>query len=142
MNGKKNGNSSKVPKKDSIDGDKENFRTSMFIMAFLAIPLILVVVIALCVRLKNMGKLKKLKLIGVGSSGESRHKELGKWISKTTNSKKRNGFTRLKQDSDDDEAEHLNKSANGGGSDNQNNSDDSDDSDSHVQINLPTLSKA
>jgi hypothetical protein len=42
-------------KVDNVDGDKENFRTSMFIMAFLAIPLTIVVFAAIIIRLKNSG---------------------------------------------------------------------------------------
>lgn len=124
-----------------VNGDKENFRTSMFIMAFLAIPLVLVVVAALILRLKNTGKLRKLNLVGVSNGVESKHKELGKWIRKTTNSKKRNGFTRLNQESDGEENERLHKqdslSSNGPGRLNSDSEDTEED-----EITLPTLSKA
>ena len=50
-------------KVDNVDGDRENFRTSMFIMAFLAIPLTLVVIVAVVIRLKNSGgKLKRERI--------------------------------------------------------------------------------
>jgi F0F1-type ATP synthase membrane subunit c/vacuolar-type H+-ATPase subunit K len=41
-------------KQDTVDPDKENFRTSMFIMAFLSIPVLLALIVAFIVRLKNM----------------------------------------------------------------------------------------
>lgn len=41
---------------DTIDPDKENFRTSMFIMAFLALPVCLAIIVATIVRLKNMSE--------------------------------------------------------------------------------------
>jgi hypothetical protein len=101
-------------------------------MAFLAIPLLLVVITALIVRLKNNGKLRDVSLKNVGNGLETKHKELGKWISKTTNRKKRNGFTRLNQDSEEEEAESLNKNSNLNGSD----SDSAED-----EIHLPNISK-
>ena len=105
-------------------------------MAFLAIPLLIVILVALCIRLKNTGKLKKFPIVGVANGIESKHKELGKWISKQTNSKKRNGFTRLNQDSND-EAESLNNPKSS-----KLNSYSDSDSDSEVEIQLPTISKA
>jgi hypothetical protein len=116
----------------------------MFIMAFLAIPLILVILAALIVRLKNTGKLEKLNLVTVGTTIETKHKELGKWISRTANNKKRNGFTRLNQDSEGEEAEHLTKrndsAANGANNKHAYNTDS--DSESEVEISLRSLSKA
>jgi hypothetical protein len=113
-------------------------------MAFLAIPLILVVLAALIVRLKNTGKLEKLNLVTVGNTIETKHKELGKWISRTASNKKRNGFTRLNQDSEGEEAERLTKrddSTPDGLSNNKGYNTDSD-SESEVEISLPSLSKA
>ncbi|CAF0958876.1 unnamed protein product [Brachionus calyciflorus] len=117
-----------LPKKgnNKSDPDKENFRTSIFIMGFLGVPLVLVILVALIVRLKNMGKLKKVNL---------ENRNIGQWLNRNT--KKRNGFTRLNQNSDDEEAESLNKmghtSRQGAGD---------TDSDSEVEINIPQLSKA
>lgn len=99
-------------------------------MTFLAVPLILVIIIALIVRLKNAGKIRDISLTSVGNGLESKHKELGKWISKTTNRKNRNGgFTRLNQNSDDEEAESLNRQKS------------NSDSESEDEIQLPTISK-
>jgi hypothetical protein len=109
----------------------------MFIMAFLAVPLVLVIVAALILRLRNTGKLRKLNLVGIGNGADSKHKELGKWIRKTTSNKKRNGFTRLNQESDGEEAESLNKKDGGL---NRLNSDSEDTEED--EITLPTLSKA
>ena len=136
FNGGKKNSSSKAGggKKGGNDGDKVNFKTSMFIMTFLAIPLVLVVFVALIVRCKNSGKLKNITLASVGNGLESKHKELGKWISKNANSKKRNGFTRLNQDSDNEEAVHLNKQTSL--------NDDDSDSENEVEISLPNISKA
>ena len=126
-----------IVQKDKVNLDKDNFRTSLFIMAFLAIPLILVVVLATLVRLKNMGRLSHI-------GRDSKHIELGKWMNnkKSTpnaSSRKRNGFMRLNQESDNEEAERLNvpddATANG-----LNRTDS--DSDSEVEISLPTISKA
>jgi hypothetical protein len=134
-----------VAKKDTIDGDKENFRTSMFIMAFLGIPLLLVVVISTIVRLKNMGKLKRLKINALSSGLDSKQKEIGRWISEKNN--KRNGFTRLNQESDNEEAESLTKkstrlsSSSNGGRAGGENSDYESESEVDIQT-LPTLSKA
>lgn len=124
-----------------MDGDKENFRTSMFIMTFLAVPVILVVVVALIVRLKNTGRLKSMKLGGVAGKLDAKHKELGSWIKKNTNSKKRNGFTRLNQESDDEEAQSLNRNGSSGSNDINRNSEDSE-SGSDNEVAMPTLSKA
>ena len=102
-------------------------------MAFLAIPLVLVVITALIVRLKNSGKLRDVSLKNVGNGLETKHKELGKWISKTSNRKKRNnGFTRLNQDSEEEEAESLNKNSN---------MNDSDSDSAEDEIHLPNISK-
>jgi hypothetical protein len=54
-----------------------------------------------------MGKLRKLKLVGLGAQLDSKQKELGKWMSRTANSKNRNGFTRLRQDSEDEDERRL-----------------------------------
>lgn len=130
---RKNGNSSKVLQTDKLNIKDENFRTSIFIMAFLAIPLVLVVITALIVRLKNSGKLRDVSLKNVGNGLETKHKELGKWISKTSNRKKRNnGFTRLNQDSEEEEAESLNKNSN---------MNDSDSDSAEDEIHLPNISK-
>lgn len=116
------------------ENEKDNFRTSMFIMGFLVVPLVLAVVVATVVRLKNIGKLRRLKLAanGGGSGGstvESRWKKPnGKPITK-------NGFTRLNQESEDEEAESLNKPRRS--SSNRDNSDYDTEED-----NLPTMSKA
>lgn len=126
-NGKMNKN---VNKGGKSDPDQENFRTSMFIMGFLGIPLVFVVLLALIVRLKNMGKLNN-----VGSKFENRHKKIGRWLNKNANRK--NGFTRLTQNSDDEEAESLNKL----GHSNRQGAGDTD-SDSEVEINIPQLTKA
>ncbi len=103
-------------------------------MAFLAAPLILVVFIAFCVRLKNLGKLNNLAAVSqIGKNLESKQNKIGKWIGEATNRKKRNaGFTRLNQDSDNEEAEQLNKAS-------VSNSDSESD---EIGIQLPTLSKA
>jgi len=121
-----------VVKTDKIDLDKDSFRTSMFIMLFLASPLILAGAVAVCVRLKNMGKLNKSQLGKVGKEFESKQKKFGKWIGKATNNKKRKGFTRLNQDSDNDETEQLNRPS---GSDSESDSDE-------LGIKMPTLTKA
>jgi hypothetical protein len=104
-------------------------------MAFLAIPLILIVIIALIVRLKNMGKLRDVSFANVGNGIDTKHKELGKWISKTTNRKNRDGFTRLRQDSQDEETESLNKPKN------STNDSDSDSAEDEIQLQLPSISK-
>jgi hypothetical protein len=106
-------------------------------MCFLAVPLVAVIVAALILRCKNTGKLRKLNLVGVGNGVESKHNELGKWIRKTTNNKKRNGFTRLRQESDGEEAESLNKQQNGVDRVNSDSEETEED-----EITLPTLSKA
>jgi hypothetical protein len=128
--------------KGSAGADKENFRTSMFIMGFLVVPLVLVIIAATIARLKHMGKLRKLKLVGLGAQLDSKQKELGKWMSRTANSKNRNGFTRLRQDSEDEEAEALTKptasTSSAGG-----NLDNSDcESNSEQEISLPKVSNA
>lgn len=107
----------------------------MFIMAFLAIPLVLVVIVASIVRLKNMGKLKRLKINALGS-GLDKHKDIGRWISNKKNTK--NGFTRLNQESDNEEAESLNKPRRS--SSNRDNSDYESESD--PEVNVPKLTKA
>jgi hypothetical protein len=108
-------------KVDNIDGDKENFRTSMFIMAFLAIPLTIVVIAAIIIRIKNAGMQiiffylkyifflifnlkKKGNLRNFGSLfKDTKPNDLGKWIKSTKNGKQlRNGFTRLNQESDNE----------------------------------------
>lgn len=124
VSGDKN-KSGKGGKKDNVNGDKENFRTSMFIMGFLVVPLVLVIIVAIVVRLKNSGKLRRLKLSpnGAASTIETRWKK-GDKVTK-------NGFTRLNQESDGEEAESLNKP---GAS---NNSDYDSDEDT-----VPTMSKA
>ena len=104
----------------------------MFIMLFLASPLILAGAVAVCVRLKNMGKLNKSQLGKVGKEFQSKQKKFGKWIGKATNNKKRKGFTRLNQDSDNDETEQLNRPS---GSDSESDSDE-------FGIKMPTLTKA
>ena len=113
----------------------------MFIMTFLAVPVIFVIVVALIVRLKNTGRLKSMKLGGVGSKIDAKHKELGKWITNKTNSKKRNGFTRLNQESDDEEAQRLNRNGSSGSNDINRNTDDSE-SGSDGEAPMPTLSNA
>lgn len=128
-NGKKN-----LVKKDNIDLDKDNFRTSMLIMAFLACPLILIGMIAFCIRLKNLGKLNKSHLGEVSRNLDAKQKKLGKWIGRATNKKKRNGFTRLNQDSDDEaETERLNAPSD---------SDKSESESDEIGIKMPTLAKA
>lgn len=116
---------------DNIDLNKDNFRTSMFIMAFLAFPLIIIGLIGCLVRLKNMGKLNKGQLDSVGKNLEKNQKKFGKWISSARNKKKRNGgFTRLNQESDNEECEKLNRTSN---SDTESESDE-------IGIKMPTLS--
>ena len=127
--------------------DKENFRTSMFIMIFLSVPLVIVIVAAVIIRLKNMGRLKRLNLAGLGNGTlDTKHKELGKWIKKTSKAKKRNGFMRLNQDSDDEEAKSLNGKQNGvngvGSNGVPNHVNTDSESDEEDVITLPTLSKA
>ncbi len=130
----KNNTKEFVLKKDQIDLEKDNFRTSMLIMAFLACPLILVGLIAFCVRLKNLGKLKDLSnTTNLGKNLETKQKKLGQWLGNATNRKKRNGFTRLNQNSDNEEAEQLT---------NQNGSNESDSESDEIGIQLPTISKA
>lgn len=115
---------------DSVDLNKDNFRTSMFIMAFLAFPLIIIGLIGCCVRLRNMGKLNRGQLDTVGRNLEKNQKKIGKWISNATNKKKRNGgFTRLNQESDNEECEKLNRTSN---SDSESESDE-------IGIKMPTL---
>lgn len=125
-------------KKDSVDGDKENFRTSMLIMGFLIVPLVLVVVISAIVRLRNMGKLKRLKLATLSNGLDAKQKEIGRWIKEKSN--KRNGFTRLNQESENEEAESLTSKARRSSS-NRENSDYESESEVEVQT-MPTLSKA
>jgi hypothetical protein len=113
-------------------------------MGFLVVPLVLVIIAAVIARLKHMGKLRKLKLVGVGNSIETKQKELGKWMGRTINSKNRNGFTRLRQESDDEETEPMTGRPDNGqqnGSLNNNHIDESESS-SEVEINLPNLTKA
>lgn len=103
----------------------------MFIMAFLAFPLIIIGLIGCCVRLRNMGKLKNGQLDTVGRNLEKNQKKFGKWIANATNKKKRNGgFTRLNQESDNEECEKLNRTSN---SDSESESDE-------IGIKMPTLS--
>lgn len=131
--GKRNG--TYISKTDTVDLDKDNFRTSMFIMAFLAFPIVIVALIAFCVRLKNLGKLNKTQLGAVGKNLDNKQKKFGRWLGKATSNKKRNGFTRLNQDSDNDETEHLNRPSNSNDSGSESESDE-------IGIKLPTLSRA
>ena len=127
------------------DAEKENFKTSMFIMGFLAVPLILIVLVALMVRIRNLRKNNtKANIVSfTNQNGESKisnkgkESKFGKWMSKKANKNKRNGFTRLNQDSDNEETVHLNKQLSSNSNEN-----DSDTDNDEVQITLPTLSKA
>jgi hypothetical protein len=123
-----------VVNKGKIDGDKDNFRTSMFIMGFLVVPVVIVIIIGLIVRCKNMGKLNRLNTLS--SNLESKQKDLGKWLDKKV--KKRKGFTRLNQDSDNEEIEKLNKPSSNGNLANESSDAESDE----IEISLPQLSKA
>ena len=116
-------------KKDQIDLDKDNFRTSMFIMGFLAFPLIVFAIIGFCVRLKTINKLSPTNI----PKESKQQNKLSKWIGKATSSKRRHGFTRLNQESENEEAECLNKPS--GINDSETESDE-------IGIQLPTLSKA
>ena len=125
----KNNSKEFVVKKDQIDLDKDNFRTSMFIMGFLAFPLIVFAIIGFCVRLKTIGKLSPTNI----AKESKQQNKLSKWIGKATSSKKRNGFTRLNQESENEESERLNKPSG---------SNDSETESDEIGIQLPTLSKA
>lgn len=124
-----------ISKTDTVDLDKDNFRTSMFIMAFLAFPIIIVALVAFFVRLKNLGKLNKTQLGVVSKNLDNKQKKFGRWLGKATNNKKRNGFTRLNQHSDNDETEQLNRPSNS-------NDSGSDSESDEIGIKLPTLTRA
>ena len=110
--------------------NKDNFRTSMFIMAFLSFPLIIIGLVGCCVRLKSLGRLNKGQLDSVSKNLENNQKKFGKWISNATNKKNRNGgFMRLNQDSENEECEKLNRTSN---SDSESESDE-------LGIKMPTL---
>jgi len=127
--GSKGGNGTNVVKTDKVNLDKDSFRTSMLIMGFLCFPLVIAGLVAICVRYKNMGRLNSAT---VNKEFDLNKGKLGKWIDKATNKKNRNGgFTRLKQDSDNDETEQLNRPSN---SDSESESDE-------VGIKMPTLTK-
>jgi chromosome segregation ATPase len=88
----------------------------MFIMAFLAIPLILIVLVALMVRIRNLRKNAKANIVSFTNqngdskaSAKSKESKFGKWMSEKTNKNKRNGFTLLNQDSYTEDTVHLNK---------------------------------
>jgi lipopolysaccharide export LptBFGC system permease protein LptF len=113
-------------------------------MAFLAIPLILIVLVALMVRIRNLRKNAKANIVSFTNqngdskaSAKNKESKFGKWMSEKTNKNKRNGFTRLNQDSDNEETVHLNKQLSSNSNEN-----DSDSDNDEVQITLPTLSKA
>lgn len=143
VKGGKSGNST-TSKLGVTDLDKQNFRTSLFILAFLVIPIILIIIGATIARLKHMGKLKKLKLAGLGGAlvDKAKQKDLGKWMSRTATSKNRKGFTRLRQDSEDEEAEQLTKEAKSSSSNGGIDNSDYEESNSEAEINLPQITKA
>ena len=104
-------------------------------MAFLAFPIIIVALVAFFVRLKNLGKLNKTQLGVVSKNLDNKQKKFGRWLGKATNNKKRNGFTRLNQHSDNDETEQLNRPSNS-------NDSGSDSESDEIGIKLPTLTRA
>ncbi len=123
------GNGSNVVKTDKINLDKDSFRTSMLIMGFLCFPLVVAGLVGVCVRCKSIGRLNKAS---VSKEFDLNKGKLGKWIDKATSKKKRNGgFARLKQDSDNDETEQLNRPSN---SESESESDE-------IGIKMPTLTK-
>ena len=131
-------------KKDTVNPDDENFKTSIFIMAFLAVPLVAVVVAAFVVRLRNTGKLGRMNLANLNGKMDAKSKF--NWLRDKTDSRKRNGFTRLNQNSDDEEAQHLNdtKSRNGssGSGDLKPANEYESDTNSDAENAMPTISKA
>ena len=141
-NGQKSSKSNSTTK-SAADPDKDNFRTSMFIMGFLVVPLVLVIITATIARLRHMGKLRRMNIVGLGSGLESKQKELGKWMGRTANSKNRNGFTRLRQESgDEEEAEQLTKTKTHSLSSNGNQENSDNESNSEQELHLPKISKA
>ena len=135
VNDKKNQKGSSGGKKGSDSSNEKessNFRTSMFIMGFLVVPLVLVIIVATIVRVKNL-KLRRLKLAANGGGTASGVD--ARWKKSSKQPMTKNGFTRLNQESDGDEAESLNKPHRS--SSNHENSDYDTEED-----NLPTLSKA
>jgi hypothetical protein len=146
--GNRFGNGSSYKGAKQSDAEQDNLRTSMFIMGFLAVPLIVIVCVALLVRIKNSRRLaKKANIIsfmntegseagGAGAATSKKETKFSKWISRKTNKNKRNGFMRVNSDDNDDEERvHLNQ---GPGSD----SDDNETSHEEVEIGVPKLSKA
>ena len=111
-------------------------------MGFLVVPLILVIIAATIARLKTMGKLKNIKLVGIGNTLDTKHKELGKWIGRTATSKNRKGFTRLRQDSEDEEAQALNKPKTSTSSAGGNHENSEEESNSETEITLPKITNA
>lgn len=73
-------------------------------MGFLVVPLVVAIIVASIVRLKNMNKLRRLNLSanGVGGGIESR------WKKRKAPETTKNGFTRLNQESDVEESQSLN----------------------------------
>ena len=112
-------------------------------MGFLAIPLALIILVAMIVRIKNLRKHSKTNIVTFANqnsdnkSSAKKESKFGKWMSQKTNKNKRNGFTRLNQDSDNEETVHLNKSMRSNSNENE-----SETSNDEVEITLPTLSKA
>lgn len=76
-------------------GDK-NFRLSLIIMAFFALPVLLAITIGCCIRRRNMRKIRRLNtfLNDVKSTGTGPTSVLGDWMNR------RKGFEKLDQCSD------------------------------------------
>ena len=84
-----------------------------------------------------MGRLNNASHLGtaIGKNFEAKQNKIGKWIDNAKNKSKKNrngGFTRLKQDSDNDETEQLNRPSN---------SDTGESESDEIGIKMPTLSK-
>jgi hypothetical protein len=73
-----------------------NFRMSLLIMAFLAIPVLLAMIIGCFVRVRNLRKLRRLNtfLSDVKNTGTGSTSVLGDWMNR------RKGFEKLEQYSD------------------------------------------
>lgn len=73
-----------------------NFRVSLIIMTFFAVPVLLAVIIGCCVRMRNIRKLRRLNtfLNDVKATGTGSGSVLGDWMNR------RKGFEKLDQYSD------------------------------------------
>lgn len=107
----------------------KNFRMSLLIMAFFAVPVLLAVTIGCCVRIRNNRKHRRLNtfLNDVKNTGTASSSVLGDWMNR------RKGFEKLEQYSDG-ENEPLDDPTNG----DQQSSDEAIHLDAK-QVPMPTL---